>query len=147
MIFNISPLSAKDYPQILLVWEASVRESHHFLTESDIQRYKAMIPDEYLSKAALFGLYPESGGLAAFIGITGDRIEMLFVHPANFKKGIGSVLCQFAIQELRASKVDVNEDNQGAFKFYTKMGLQVTGQSDSGGDPFPVLHLRRNENE
>ncbi|KAA6439326.1 GNAT family N-acetyltransferase [Dyadobacter flavalbus] len=143
MQFIISALSGPDYPEVIFVWEASVRASHHFLAEADIQYYKPVIVTDYLPVLDLFGIRHASGGLAGFIGIAGRKIEMLFVHPDDFGKGIGKALCQYAVRELRASEVDVNEDNPGACQFYTKMGFEVTGRSpvDPGGKPFPILHL------
>jgi len=40
--------------------------------------------------------------------------------------------------------VDVNEQNPDAIKFYLAAGFTIVGRSplDSGGRPFPLLHLR-----
>ena len=144
---QILPLTGKDYPDITAVWEVSVRASHHFLSEADIQFYKPLITAEFLPALHLYGIFQEAGGIAAFVGVAEDKIEMLFVHPDHFGKGYGKALCSFAVQELRASKVDVNEDNQGALLFYTKMGFRVTSRSpvDPSGKPFPILHLEIND--
>ncbi|KQS27890.1 GNAT family N-acetyltransferase [Dyadobacter sp. Leaf189] len=141
---EILPLSEKDYHSIISVWEASVRATHHFLSEADIQFYKPLILKEYLPSVSLFGIYKEPETLAGFIGIAGDEIGMLFIHPDDFGKGLGKSLCHFAIRELGISKVDVNEDNPGAFEFYKKMGFGIAGRSatDPSGNPFPILHLR-----
>lgn len=37
MILRPTP---QDYDELLTVWEASVRSTHHFLAEKDIQFYK-----------------------------------------------------------------------------------------------------------
>ena len=143
MQFQIIPLSEKDFTEVTSAWEASVRASHHFLSEADIQFYKPLIFRDYLPALNLFGIRRASGGIAGFIGVADHKIEMLFVQPDDFGKGIGKALCRFAVQELRALEVDVNEANNGAFEFYTKMGFKVTGRSplDSSGKPFPILHL------
>jgi putative acetyltransferase len=33
---QIEPATPRDFPEIAEVWEASVRDTHHFLTEEDI---------------------------------------------------------------------------------------------------------------
>ena len=33
----------QDYDELLAVWEASVRSTHHFLTEENIQFYKPLV--------------------------------------------------------------------------------------------------------
>jgi putative acetyltransferase len=124
-----------------------VRASHHFLSEEDIQFYKPLIYHDYLKVLSLFGTHSSSGRLAGFIGLAGAKIEMLFVHPDDFGKGIGSELCLFAVRDLGATQVDVNEDNEGACGFYQKLGFKVIGRSplDPSGNPFPILHLLLNE--
>ena len=136
-------LSEPDYSEAVSVWETSVRASHHFLSEADIQFYKPLILNDYLPALSLFGIRHASGKLAGFIGIAGPKIEMLFIHPDDFGKGVGKILCRFAMQDLRASEVEVNEDNPEALTFYTKMGFKVVGRSpvDPSGKPFPILHL------
>lgn len=44
-----------------------------------------------------------------------------------------------------ALAVDVNEQNEAALRFYVALGFAVVGRSptDSGGRPFPLLHMRR----
>jgi len=147
MHFQILPLSESDFTEVTSIWEASVRASHHFLSEADIQFYKPLILNGYLPILSLFGIRAASGGIAGFIGVAERRIEMLFVHPDDFEKGIGKALCRFAVQELRAWEVDVNEDNQEALKFYIKMGFKIVGRSplDPSGKPFPILHLKAND--
>ncbi|MCF2492818.1 GNAT family N-acetyltransferase [Dyadobacter chenhuakuii] len=146
MHFQILPLSESDFTEVTSIWEASVRASHHFLSEADIQFYKPLILNGYLPILSLFRIRAASGGIAGFIGVAERRIEMLFVQPDNFGNGIGKALCRFAVQELGAWEVDVNEDNQEALKFYIKMGFKIVGRSplDPSGKPFPILHLKAN---
>lgn len=40
MILRPTP---QDYDELLTVWEASVRSTHHFLAEKDIQFYKPLL--------------------------------------------------------------------------------------------------------
>ncbi len=77
-----------------------------------------------------------------FIGLS-DMIEMLFVHPDFMGKGIGKSLLTYAIRQKGMTKVDVNEQNDKAVKFYISNGFVVTGRSelDSDGRPFPILHM------
>lgn len=44
MILRPTP---QDYDELLTVWEASVRSTHHFLAEKDIQFYKPLIREQY----------------------------------------------------------------------------------------------------
>ncbi len=44
-----------------------------------------------------------------------------------------------------ATALDVNEQNEGAVRFYAARGFAEVGRSplDGEGRPFPLLHLRR----
>lgn len=76
-LFIYSP-SRDDYFQITELWEASVRASHDFLSETDIQFFKPLILNEYPDAVDLFCVRDEQGEIAGFIGLAEDKIEMLF---------------------------------------------------------------------
>lgn len=45
----------QDYDELLTVWEASVRSTHHFLTEENIQFYKPLVRNQYF-QAVVWGI-------------------------------------------------------------------------------------------
>lgn len=136
-----------DYDELISLWEASVRRTHHFLEESDIQFYKPLVMEEGFPAASLHVVRNIAGRIMAFIGLRGDRIEMLFVHPNERGKGYGSRLVDFALQCRSVHRVDVNEQNREALDFYLHKGFRVVSRDelDSAGKPFPVLHMNREE--
>lgn len=142
-MFSVEKPENKDYAAIVEVWEASVRATHHFLKEEDIQFFRPLIRNEYLDAVDLYCVRSE-GNIAAFMGLSADAIEMLFIHPDSRGKGIGKVLTEFAIQQKNITKVDVNEDNAQAVGFYEKMGFTVISRSpvDGFGKPYPLLHMQ-----
>lgn len=133
----------EEYGELLQVWEAAVRSSHHFLTEADIQFYKKLGP-QYFPMVELYILRNRQGKIIAFMGLSDELIEMLFVHPAEQNKGYGKQLINYAIQEKNIRKIDVNEQNTAAFLFYQRIGFEVIGRDelDSSGKPFPILHMQ-----
>ncbi|MCZ4245863.1 acetyltransferase [Pedobacter punctiformis] len=135
------PLPA-DYLQIIKVWEASVRATHHFLAEEDILDYKSLIYNEYLHQVDLYCAVDDNQ-IIAFMGINEDMIQMLFVHPDARSKGVGKKLIEFAIDQKNITKVDVNEQNEQAVGFYERMGFSVSERSayDASGKPYPVLSM------
>lgn len=140
---NIQAASPADYQEIVDVWEASVRATHHFLKEEDIQYFKPLILNDFLKAVNLFCTRGERGHISGFLGTAEDKIEMLFIDPLSRGKGIGKQLLQYAINQLGAKKVDVNEDNHQAVGFYKHMGFQVVSRSDvdSMGKPYPILSM------
>ncbi|WP_226998902.1 GNAT family N-acetyltransferase [Flavisolibacter tropicus] len=140
---NIQAASPDDFQEIVDVWEASVRATHHFLKEEDIQYFKPLILNEFLQAVNLFCIRNERGHIVGFLGTVKDKIEMLFIDPFNIEKGVGKLLLHYAISQLGAKKVDVNEDNHQAVDFYKHMGFQVVSRSDvdSMGKPYPILSM------
>ena len=68
---------------------------------------------------------------------------MLFVAPEYRGQGIGKRLLRYAVDELNAERLDVNEQNPQALGFYLHEGFEVTGRSDTDGlgQPYPLLHM------
>lgn len=138
------PVRPDEGDRLLEVWEASVRATHRFLTEDDIEFFRPRIPGELFRLEHLLAARDPDGTLVAFLGVQGEKIEALFVHPDRFRQGIGHRLVEHAVTKLGATKVDVNEQNPGAVAFYERLGFEVDGRSpvDGMGKPFPLLHLR-----
>lgn len=132
-----------DYPELVAVWEASVRATHDFLQEEDIDFLRPLILEQYLGAVELRCVRGEDGRILGFCGVADGKLEMLFVSPESRGKGIGSALCAHAIENMGATTVDVNEQNPQALGFYEHIGFRVTGRSpvDSMGKPFPLLHM------
>ena len=133
----------RDYEALTSVWHESVRATHDFLREEDIEFYRRKIPAEYLPQVEVYAVRNDEGELCAFIGLGEETVEMLFVSPSEMGRGYGSLLLEFAVMEKGARKVDVNEQNPRALGFYRRRGFTVTGRDsvDSEGKPYPVLHL------
>ena len=106
-----------EYNELLQLWEASVRSTHHFLTEGDIQFYKSIVP-QYFPKVDLYVTRDEQNKITAFMGLSEEVIEMLFVHPNEQGKGLGKQLIHIAINDKKIKKVDVNEQNTSSLQFY-----------------------------
>lgn len=141
---KISKVHREDFPRVIEVWEASVRATHHFLSEKDILFLKPLIPDALSHVKELACVRDGEGRVAGFVGVEEDKIEMLFIHPVWRGQGAGSRLLRYAVDALGARSVDVNEQNEQAVGFYLRMGFKVEGRSelDSTGKPFPLLHMR-----
>ena len=143
-IETLTTLSPADRQRLVEVWEGAVRATHHFLSEDDIQFFRPLVRDAYLDSVSLACLRGADGQIAGFIGTVEDKVEMLFVDPAQHGRGIGRALMDHAMAQ-GARSVDVNEQNPQAVGFYLRLGFVQFGRSevDGSGKPFPILHLRK----
>lgn len=128
--------------ELITLWEASVRATHHFLTEDDIQKLIPFVKTG-LSGVEILAVTYDNHKPVAFMGIDADKIEMLFVSPDRFGKGIGKKLAELGIAQYEVRYVDVNEQNPQAAGFYRHIGeVFERTESDEQGNPFPILKMR-----
>jgi diamine N-acetyltransferase len=146
---DASPLTIRaaqpaDKDRLLDIWLRSVRATHRFLAESDIQSLLPAVRDVALEQLELWALC-EAGEVVGFMGLADTGVEALFIDPACSRRGGGRRLVGHA-RRLKGSplSVEVNEQNPEALAFWRACGFVVTGRSpvDSGGRPYPLLHLR-----
>ena len=129
--------------QILAIWEQSVRATHHFLNPSDFDEIKEFVDSMDFNDLQIFCLVRENHVLG-FIGVLNRKIEMLFMDPKYFGRGLGQKLLRFAIRELGADTLDVNEQNPKALQFYQKSGFEIIERTDKDdqGRNYPLLRMK-----
>lgn len=142
----VRPGTPADGPRLLDIWERSVRATHTFLPEEDIELFRPMVR-EVLDSGALevWVLADDAGEPMGFMGLAGAKIEALFLAPEHRRRGGGRRLVEHAVQLRGGLTLDVNEQNPEARRFYETCGFVVEGRSelDGTGRPYPLLHMRR----
>jgi len=134
----------KDYARLRDIWESAVKETHHFLKEEDFEFYKSQL-FSYFDYVDLYVYKDNKEQILGFLGVADSKIEMLFIDSESRGTGIGKRLLTYAMEELKAYKLDVNEQNEQAIGFYLHQGFKVIRRSeyDSEGKDYPLLHLER----
>jgi putative acetyltransferase len=142
---NIRRAIPIDRDVLLDIWLRSVRATHTLLLEEDIQSFLPLVRDYLASSEPDFWvLCSDAGAIVGFMGMSGSKMEALFLAPEFHRRGGGRRLVRHA-QTLKGElTVDVNEQNPAACHFYQACGFVVEGRSelDSTGRPFPLLHMR-----
>ena len=130
--------------QLLLVWESTVRATHLFLSDVEIERIKIHVPQFLEEVPCLFLAEDEAGHPVAFMGLADRSLEMLFVASEMRGRGIGKRLLEYGIDNNSIETLTVNEQNSQARGFYEHMGFQVYKRTelDEQGDPYPLLYMR-----
>ena len=130
--------------KLIAVWEASVRATHLFLSDSEILSIKEYVPQALKSIDKLIIAENDEEKPIAFMGIENETLEMLFITPSERGQGLGKLLLQYGISNYRVNRLTVNEQNPQATGFYEHMGFHVYKRTDydEQGNPYPLLYMR-----
>ena len=131
--------------QFTVIWEDSVRATHLFLSEAEIQKIKAYVPHALTGVSHLLVAEKMPGQPVAFMGLEGPRLEMLFLSPAERGAGLGRQLLEYGIRHYDLRELTVNEQNPQAVGFYQHMGFETYRRTDCDeqGGPYPLLYMKR----
>ncbi len=130
--------------QLTAVWEDSVKATHLFLSENEIEKFKQYVPQALREVRYLIVVVNENNIPVAFMGIQEQKLEMLFVMAKERGKGIGTRLIQYGIKEYSIKELTVNEQNPNAKRFYENNGFKVYKRTevDEQGNPYPLLYMK-----
>lgn len=130
--------------QLVEVWESSVKATHLFLSDTEIENIKKFVPQAIEQVMHFIIVENEEQLPVAFMGIEDEKLEMLFVSPSERGKGIGKQLIQHGIEKYAINELAVNEQNPQARGFYEHIGFQVYKRTDHDeqGNPYPLLYMK-----
>ncbi len=131
--------------QLLGVWESSVKATHLFLSENEIEGIKKYVPQALNDIPHLIIVENENQVPLGFMGIVEQHLEMLFISHEERGKGLGKALLQYGIEKYLIHDLAVNEQNPLAKGFYKHMGFKVYNrtENDEQGNPYPLLYMSR----
>ena len=129
-ITEITDRTPRLMDQLLEVWERSVRATHLFLSAGEIAEIKTYVPQALREVPHLIVAWKAEGTLAGFMGVDGQKLEMLFLAPEERGKGLGRKLVQYGVERFGIREVTVNEQNPQARGFYERMGFCVCQRSE-----------------
>ena len=143
-IYEVEERTSQLLEILLDIWEDSVRATHLFLSDSEINQIKQYVPQALSEVEHLMVAKNQSDKMIGFMGIENGRLEMLFLCPTKRGKGIGKKLIQYGIRHYGIREVTVNEQNPQAVGFYEHLGFETykTTDCDEEGNPYPLLYMK-----
>lgn len=143
-ILEIEERNSDLISKLIAVWEASVRATHLFLSDSKILSIKEYVPQALKSVDKLIIAENDEEKPIAFMGIENETLEMLFITPSERGQGLGKILLKYGISNYKVNRLTVNEQNPQAKGFYEHMGFHVYKRTDydEQGNPYPLLYMR-----
>ena len=143
-IFEVKERIQELVNTLLEVWENSVKATHLFLSDNEIEKIKEYVPQALKEVAHLIIIENENNIPIAFMGIEGTKLEMLFIKNSERRKGLGRQLLNYGIKNYNINELAVNEQNPNAKEFYEHLGFKVYKRTelDEQGNPYPILYMR-----
>lgn len=143
-IIEIQERTALLIEQLLQVWESSVKATHLFLSEKEIEDIKKYVPQAIKEIPHLFIIENEKQIPLGFMGVIEQHLEMLFISREERGKGLGKALLEYGIEQYAVNDLAVNEQNPLAKGFYQHMGFEVYKRTDCDeqGNPYPLLYMK-----
>ena len=143
-IVEVKDRTAPLAEQLLKVWENSVKATHLFLSEGEIENIKKYVPRALKEIPFLITVENENQIPVGFMGIAGQHLEMLFISQEERGKGLGRELLKYGIDKYSVNDLAVNEQNPLAKGFYEHMGFEVYKRTecDEQGNPYPLLYMK-----
>ncbi len=131
--------------RLLDVWKSSVKATHLFLSEDEIENIKKYVPQALKEIPHLLIVENENQIPVGFMGIVEQHLEMLFISREERGKGFGKELLKYGIEKYAVNDLAVNEQNPLAKGFYEHMGFEVYKRTelDEQGNPYPLLYMKR----
>lgn len=130
--------------QLVKIWEDSVKSTHDFLSQKEIENIKTYVPQALCEVEHLLVIEKNQTPFG-FMGINKERLEMLFIASDMIGKGYGKKLLDYGIRHYFVNELCVNEQNPLARAFYERMGFVIYKRSDldEQGNPYPLLYMKR----
>ena len=134
---------------LLNIWENSVRATHLFLSDEEVNHIKEYVPQALGGVKHLIVAEGENDMPIAFMGVENTRLEMLFLSPEERGKGLGKRLIEYGTKNYGIQEVTVNEQNPQAVGFYKHMGFETykRTENDEEGNPYPLLYMKLGNGE
>ena len=140
---NVRRGTKADAPRALEIWRDAVDATHQFLSPEHRADIDAIVI-EWLPTADLWLVDDENGRPVGFLAMDRNLIDALFVDPEVHGRGYGTALLNQALKLAPDAVVDASEQATNALPFYEARGFVRTGRSetDPGGRPYPLIHLK-----
>ncbi|WP_394530338.1 GNAT family N-acetyltransferase [Lactococcus lactis subsp. lactis] len=129
--------------KLVNLWENSVKASHLFLSNKEIEEIKKYVPQALREIEHLIVETDKTENPIAFMGIYKNKLEILFISTAHMKTGLGRKLIEEAIENYSVNELVVNEQNPKAKGFYEHLGFRVYKRNpiDEQGNQYPILFM------
>ncbi len=119
----IRRLQEADIDSVLALWLHTNLQAHGFIPAAYWENNLAAVRD-MLPQAEVY-VYEDAGEIQAFVGLSGEYIEGIFVADKMQSQGIGKRLLDFVKTKKTELHLHVYQKNTGAARFYQREGFEI----------------------
>lgn len=128
---QIRKATAKDYKDMLVIWEECVSKTCQFLTTNEINIVVETLEEKYF----------RDPNIKSFVQIIDDKIigfscirdkELLFtpIDPRLFGKGIGETVVKYLFEKYGVDTAYVYSNDMVSLAFYTALGFAIEDRTE-----------------
>ena len=128
---------------LLDIWERSVKATHLFLSDGEIENIKEYVPRALMGVENLTVAENEDGQSVAFMGTESGTLEMLFIAPEERGKGLGKRLFRYGIDHLGGKRTGgqrAEPAGKGLLRAHGFSRLQTNGARRTGRPLSALVH-------
>ncbi|MDV7141621.1 GNAT family N-acetyltransferase [Tropicimonas sp. TH_r6] len=139
---DIRRYRAEDNAALTEIWHRASAISHGFLGAQTLLAHRQLVSEIYLPRAETWVAWLD-GDPVGFLGLLDDFIGGLFIAPERQGQGIGQALLCHGLTLKGRLCLDVYAANEGAVRFYLRMGFVETARrkQDKEGLPFEEISM------
>ena len=119
----IRKLRKTDLDEVAYIWLHTNKKAHDFIAETYWDEHFEMV-EGMLGDAEIY-VFEEQGQIKGFVGLDGEYIAGIFVREKEQSLGIGKQLLDFVKSLKGQLKLNVNQKNERAIKFYTREQFEI----------------------
>lgn len=133
-----------DRERLFDIWHSAVKATHHFLSDLQFDEIADAVRNQYLVHVVPEVILDDAGQPVAFMSMTENNLDALFVDASARGKGHGKALLDLAKSRFDEVLLEVNEQNPHAHEFYRRQGFVDVRRTptDQEGRPFPLVYMR-----
>ncbi|MGW5413174.1 GNAT family N-acetyltransferase [Actinomadura geliboluensis] len=139
----IRPYRPSDEDAVMDLWSRASKLAHPFVEGEGEGERARKVREVYLREAENWVAEDASGAVIGLLGLLGDEIGGLFVHPDAQGHGTGRALVEHAAALRGEVRLEVFEANAKARGFYERMGFEERDRKPEADTGHPVVVMVR----
>ena len=83
---------ADEAERLFEIWHSAVRATHDFVATEDLESIAGIVREEYFPCHDFWVVADGDDRAIGFMGMTGAKVDSLFIDPAHCRQGFGTAL-------------------------------------------------------